>query len=146
MQTQQRIEVNFVTLYERELQKMIRGIPFIQRYTLAGKAILGSLDKELRIKIGFVTTGIAGHYDALKIRVINRTEGEVDGQIFKFKEILSNGKNLAIDEDSSGPSWGFNKPLPSDYAKINQCLHNYLSYYAPEQEPQESQEMSGQSM
>ena len=135
-----------MTLYEQELQKMIRGIPFIQRYTLAGKAILGSLDKDLRFKISFVTTGIAGHYDALKIRVINRTEGEVDGQIFKFKDILSNGRNLVIDEDSTGPSWGVNKPLLSDYAKISQCLHNYLSYYAPEQGPQESQEMSGQNM
>lgn len=135
-----------MTLYEQELQKMIRGIPFIQRYTLVGKAILGSLDKDIRFKISFVTTGIAGHYDALKIRVIKRTEGEVDGQIFKFKDILSNGRNLVIDEDRDGPTWGLHEPLLSVYAKINQCLHNYLSYFASEQEQMESQDMNGQSM
>lgn len=135
-----------MTIYEQELQKMIQGIPFIQRYTLAGKAILGSLDKDLRVKISFITTGIARYYDALKIRIINRTEGEVDAHVVKFKDILSNGKDIAIEEISGGFSWGLNKSLLSDYAKINQCLHNYLSYYAPEQEPQEGQEMSGQSM
>lgn len=125
---------------------MIRGIPFIQSYTLAGRAILGKLDEDLRVKISLVTTGIAEHYDALKIKIINRTEGEVDAQIVKFKDVLSKGKNLAIAEDFDGPSWGLHKPLQSDYAKINQFLRNYLSYYAPKQEQEETQDMGGQNM
>ncbi len=137
--------VNYMNLYEAELQKMVRGIPFIQRYTLAGRTLLGSLDKELRVKISFVTTGIAEHYDALKIRIINRTDGEVDAHLVKFKDILLHGKNIVIDEDSDGPSWGLKKPLQSDYIKITQFLHNYLSYFAPEQE--ETQDIDrGQTM
>ncbi|WP_304431786.1 hypothetical protein [Acutalibacter muris] len=135
-----------MSFYESELQKMICGIPFIQSHTLAGKSILGKLDRDLRVKISFVTTGIAEHYDALKIHIINRTEGEVDTQLVKFRDILSHGRNIVIDEDRDGPTWGLNKPLQSDYAKINQFLHNYLSYFAPEQEPEETPEMTGQSM
>lgn len=123
---------------------MIHGNPFIQSYTLAGRAVLGKLDDDLRVKISLVTTGIAEHYDALKIRIINRTEGDVDTQIVRFKELL--GKGLAIDNYGDGPTWGLRQPTQSDYTKLNQFLYSYLSFYAPEQEPQESQEMSGQSM
>lgn len=43
-----------MSFYESELQKMICGIPFIQSHTLAGKSILGKLDRDLRVKISFV--------------------------------------------------------------------------------------------
>ena len=118
-----------MTLYEQELQKMIRGIPFIQRYTLAGNAVLGSLDKNLRVKISFVAATLGEHYDAIKLRVINRKKGDVDAQIVKFKELLE--KNLFIDSYDGVPAWGPQKPVQSDYVKLNQLLHNYLSYYAP---------------
>ena len=130
--------------YETELQKMIHGNPFIQSYTLVGRAVLGKLDDDLRVKISLVTTGIAEHYDALKIRIINRTAGDVDTQIVKFKELL--GKGLAIDNYGDGPSWGLRQPTQSDYIKLNQFLYCYLSFYAPEQEPEETQGMSGQNM
>lgn len=133
-----------MNLYEQELQKMIYGNPFIKSYTLAGRAVLGKLDDDLRVKISLVTTGVAEHYDALKIRIINRTEGDVDAQIVKFKELL--GKGLAIDNYGDGPTWGLRQPTQSDYIKLSQFLYCYLSFYAPEQKPQESQEMSGQSM
>ncbi len=139
-------EVSTMSFYETELKKMIRGIPFIQSHTLAGKSILGKLDRDLRVKISLVTTGIAEHYDALKVHIINRTEGEVDIQLVKFRDILSNGKYIVIVEGRDGPTWGLNSPLQSDYIKINQFLHNYLSYFAPEQEPEETPEMAGQSM
>lgn len=139
-------EVSTMSFYETELKKMIRGIPFIQSHTLAGKSILGKLDRDLRVKISLVTTGIAEHYDALKVHIINRTEGEVDIQLVKFRDILSNGKYIVIVEGRDGPTWGLNNPLQSDYIKINQFLHNYLSYFAPEQEPEETPEMTGQSM
>ena len=144
IQIPQRMEVINTNFYENELQKWIRGIPFIQSYTLAGRTILGKLDKDLRVKISLVTTGIAEHYDALKICIINRTDGDVDAQIVKFKELL--GKGLAIDNYGDGPAWGLQQPTQSDYTKLNQFLYSYLSYYAPEQEPEETQGMGGQNM
>ncbi len=69
----------------------------------------------------------------------------MDAHLVKFKDILLHGKNIVIDEDSDGPSWGLKKPLQSDYIKITQFLHNYLSYFAPEQE--ETQDIDrGQTM
>lgn len=51
-----------------------------------------------------------------------------------------------IDDDSDGPGWGQWQPTQSDYIKVNQFLYNYISYYAPEQEPEEKQDMGGQNM
>lgn len=130
--------------YENELQKIIRGNPFIQSYTLAGRAVLGKLDEALRVKISLVTTGIAEHYDALKIRIINRTDGDVDALLVKFKELLA--KDLAIDNYGDGPTWGLRQPTQSDYTKLNQFLYSYLSFYAPEHEPEETQGMGGQNI
>ncbi len=140
----QRMEVTNTNFYENELKKMIRGIPFIQSYTFVGRTILGRLDEDLRVKISLVTTGIADHYNALQIHIINRTGGNVDTQIVKFRELL--GKGFAIDDDSDGPGWGQWQPTQSDYIKVNQFLYNYISYYAPEQEPEEKQDMGGQNM
>ena len=126
-----------MTLYEKELQKMIRGIPFIQRYTLAGNAVLGSLGKNLRVKISFVAVSFGEHCDAIKLRVINRKKGDIDAQIVKFRELLE--KNLFIDSYDGVPAWGPQKPVQSDYVKLNQFLHNYLSYYAPKQKGRKKQ-------
>lgn len=68
----------------------------------------------------------------------------MDAHIVKFKELL--GKGLAIDDCGDGPGWGLRQPTQSDYIKLNQFLYSYISFYAPEQEQKESQDMNEQSM
>ena len=58
----------------------------------------------------------------------------------------SSSSRMYYPRGKTSPSWGLHKPLQSDYAKINQFLRNYLSYYAPKQEQEETQDMGGQNM
>ncbi len=50
--------------------------------------MLGKLDDDLRVKLEFISTFISGQYNALRLTLINRTDGVVDKGVFKFSDIL----------------------------------------------------------
>lgn len=77
-----------MTLFEKELRNMFETCDFIQEKAYSGKSMLGKLDESLRVKVSFVTTGVADVYNALRIKVINRTEGEIDSELFRFSDII----------------------------------------------------------
>ena len=111
-----------------------------------GKTMMAKLDDDLRVKISFVECGCHETYEALRVRVINRNEGEVDTQIFKFRDLLTRGRTLAISDFGDGPTWRLQKPLQSDYIKIVAALHNYIAMYAPVMEQESDMGMGEQSM
>ena len=76
-----------MTLFEKELKGMFGSSDLIKEKVYSGKTMIGRLD-DLRVKASFVTTGVADVYSALRVKIINRTEGEVDSQIFKFSDII----------------------------------------------------------
>ena len=77
-----------MTLFEQELKGMFGSSDLIKEKVYSGKTMIGRLDDDLRVKASFVTTGVADVYSALRVKIINRTEGEVDSQIFKFSDII----------------------------------------------------------
>lgn len=81
-----------MNFFEGELRKLFGDGKTISSPSFAGRACLGTLGKDLRVRAQFVTTGYADHYDALKITVMNRTEGEVDSLLVKFRDVL--GKKM----------------------------------------------------
>ena len=85
-----------MNLFEHELKMMFDDTDVIKDVKICGKTLLGKLDDELRIKLQFVATLIAGQYDAIKVTVINRTEGAVDTEIFKFSDIIGQQNRGAL--------------------------------------------------
>ena len=77
-----------MTFYEQELKKLFGGSNVIRDAKYSGKTLLGRIDDELRVKLQFVYTGTRDHYNALRLKIINRTDGEVDAETFKFSDIL----------------------------------------------------------
>lgn len=77
-----------MTLFEKELRKMFDSCDFIKEKAYSGMSMLGKLDDELRVKASFVTMGVANVYPALRVKIINRTEGEIDSEVFKFADII----------------------------------------------------------
>ena len=77
-----------MTLFEKELRNMFDSAELIKDKTYSGKTMIGRLDEDLRVKATFVTTGVADVYSALRVKIINRTEGEVDSELFKFSDII----------------------------------------------------------
>lgn len=73
--------------FEHELRKLFGDGEIIQSPRFTGRACLGTLGKDLRVRAQFVTTGIADHYDALRINVLNPIDGPVDTITFRFREM-----------------------------------------------------------
>ena len=55
-----------MNLFEHELKMMFDDTDVIKDVKICGKTLLGKLDDELRIKLQFVATLIAGQYDAIR--------------------------------------------------------------------------------
>ena len=71
---------------------------------------MAKLDENLRVKLQFTTTGYADHYDAIKLAVINRTDGVVDQQLFRFSDII--GQQAVEGRDPINPHiWDYNGRL-----------------------------------
>ena len=77
-----------MNFYEQEMRQMFGNTDIIQDAKFVGKTMLGKLDDDLRVKLEFVATHIAGEFNAVRATMINRTDGVIDQQTFKFRDII----------------------------------------------------------
>lgn len=127
--------------FESELRKMFQNSAVIDQPVFCGNCMIGRLDDDLRIKIMFSTQGYADHYSALSVKIINRTEGEVDSQKFIFNDILGanpinkglNGKaQIYIWQDGGKAEWYGYHPSASQLSQIADVVESYASMYQSE--------------
>lgn len=130
-----------MTFYEQELKRLFGDSDVIHDAKYCGKTLLGKIDDELRVKLQFVTTGVHGHYNALRLKIINRTDGEVDAETFKFSDILGGNpayksnpfaRDIHIWEDNGKAEWYGYHPSPAAYQKIADTVNDYISMYQEE--------------
>lgn len=103
---------NSMNFYEKEMRNFFGNSELLQDAHFCGRTCLARLDEDLRVKLQLTTTGIIDQYDAIKLSIINRTDGVVDQQLFRFSDIigkqLRNGKDAIephIWEYDGKPSW-----------------------------------------
>lgn len=77
-----------MNFFEQELQKLFADGMVISGPSFSGRACLGTLGKDLRVRVEFITTGTFEHFDALKVSVLNRSGGPVDSLTLHFQEVL----------------------------------------------------------
>lgn len=77
-----------MNFYEQEMRQMFGDTDIIQDAKFVGKTMLGKLDDDLRVKLEFVATHIAGEFNAVRATMINRTDGVIDQETFKFRDII----------------------------------------------------------
>ena len=75
------------TTFRKELEKIFGNDAVFDHTRYVGRACIGSLAPDIRAKAEFVTVGVADQYEAIRIKIINRHEGEIDVQTIKFKDI-----------------------------------------------------------
>ena len=120
-----------MTFYEQELRKLFADGTVIGSPKFTGRACLGTLGKDLRVRVQFVTSGYADHYDAISVTVLNRTDGVVDKLRLRLKDILGikqvpgnpnfrNGVSPHIWEDG---------PTAADYSAMRQAVSEYLDVF-----------------
>ena len=129
-----------MTFYEQELRKLFADGTVIGSPKFTGRACLGTLGKDLRVRVQFVTSGHADHYDAISITVLNRTDGVVDKLRLRLKDILGikqvpgnpnfrNGVSPHIWEDGGKAEWYAFRPTAADYSAMRQAVSEYLDVF-----------------
>ena len=123
--------------FEQELRKLFEDGEIIQSPHFAGRACLGMLGTDLRVKAQFVTTGVADHYDALKLSILNRSDGLIDTLTLKLRDVwgkkpvpqnpnFRDGIVPHIWVDGGKPEWYAYQPTPADMERLCQAVEQYL--------------------
>ncbi len=76
-----------MTVYEQELRKLFEHSNLVDRPQFSGRVCVGDLGKDLRVRAEFLSTHISSQYDAIRLTVLNRTEGVVDRTLLRFQDV-----------------------------------------------------------
>lgn len=127
-----------MNFYEKEMRQMFGDSDIIHDAKFVGRTMLGKLDDDLRVKLEFIATHISGKFNAIKASVINRAEGVVDQQVFKFADIIGayNRPGMSpIDphmwEYAAKPEW-YTPVTLSQKAQIADRVLDYIFMYQGE--------------
>ena len=129
-----------MTFYEQELRKLFADGTVIGSPKFTGRACLGTLGKDLRVRVQFVTSGHADHYDAISITVLNRTDGVVDKLRLRLKDVLGvkqvpgnpnfrSGVLPYIWDDYGKVEWYAFRPSAADYTAMRGAVSEYLDVF-----------------
>ena len=137
-----------MTFFEQELRKLFDHDAVFAGARFAGNVCYGRLNENVRIKARFVTCGYADNYEALKVTLINRREGEIDSSLLRFRDLWGMKKvnNPNFREGvpphmwvcSGKTEWYAYKPNEADRRQLKDAVRTYLAVF---QEPVQSQRM-----
>ena len=127
-----------MNFFEKELRDLFGSSTTIRDAHYCGRTCLAKLDEDLRVKLQFTTTGYADHYDAIKLAVINRTDGVVDQQLFRFSDIIDQQHSPGmmsvtpqIWDDNGKPEWY--RPISQEQrSQIANTILDYVGMYQGE--------------
>ena len=121
-----------MTFYERELRKIIGG-----KYpdaTYVGRACYVRLSDTNRAKIQFVTGIVADQYNAIRVTILNCSEGQVDVLLLRFSDLFGikhtsnpnfrNGINPHIWDCDGRVDWYVYYPNQHDYEVLSDAVSN----------------------
>ena len=136
-----------MTFFEKELRTMFGDTDIIKEPHFVGKAMLGKIDDDLRVKVEFIATHTTNNYDALRLHIINRTEGTVDAQTFKFADLI--GMQSRQGREKIAPHiWAYNQEvnwyIPISQQQKAQIADSVLTYAEMYQD--QSMAMGGMQM
>ncbi len=135
-----------MTIFEKEMRRMFCESENLSADTIfTNKAMLSPIGKDLRAKVEFIHTNVSDHYNALKLSIINRTEGLVDSQVFKFRDIigLKNGQEPHIWDDHGKVGWYMYAPTNTEYESIQNEVEEYIGMFADQEMGYEGHTMGG---
>lgn len=129
-----------MNFFEQELRKVCALSEYIENPKFVGKTAVFKLSDEITGKLEFVTEGHADHYTALRMTLINRTEGQIDVQNVTLTDLLGhkqfrsgNTFNPYIWRDEDDVDWYGFTPTKGDYTAMAQTADDYLSCFADQE-------------
>ena len=129
-----------MTVYERELRKLFENSDLMDHPRFSGRVCIGELGKNLRVRAEFLSTCVANQYDAIRLTVLNRTEGVVDRTMLRFKDVwgkkpvpgnpnFRDGVLAHLWDDRGDVDWYAYHPTAADYDSLRQSIGQYLSMF-----------------
>ena len=141
------------TNFEKELHKIFDGIESLDNKKYVGRAFYATIDNNLKFKAEFISTNSYEHYDALRVRILQREEGEIDANTIRLKEAwgmkavpngnFPNGVSPHMWISNGKLEWYAYSPNPRDYEILADQITDYVDVF---QDQDISQEMGGMSM
>ena len=107
--------------FEKQMRILFGESELFSEAMCSGKMMIGKIDQDVRVKLEFISTNIAKQYHAMKVTVLNRTEGEIDKTVFPFRDILGpkNGYDPYIWDEPNCMGWYGFKPTGDEYDRIS---------------------------
>ena len=126
-----------MNFFENNLRKMFENSEVIDDPYFCGNCMIGRLDEDVRIKVRFTTQGVSDNYPALAAKILNRAEGEIDSQHFKFSDILGtrggdNYKEVHAWTYNGETEWYGYQPTVADMDKIAGAVESYAAMFQAE--------------
>ena len=120
--------------FEKQMRILFGESELFSEAMCSGKMMIGKIDQDVRVKLEFISTNIAKQYNAIKITVLNRTEGEIDKTVFPFRDILGlkNGYDPYIWDEPNCTGWYGFKPTGDEIERISDTINDYMSMFADE--------------
>lgn len=125
-----------MTFFEQELRKIVSSE--YPDTTFVGRACYVRLSDMIRAKIEFTTCGRADRYEALKMTILNPTDGEIDTLRLHFADIWGRGQVNNLLNQQFGPyawtdngktEWYAYYPDEGDYQKLTDAVADYLEVF-----------------
>ena len=127
-----------MNFFEKELRDLFGSSTTLRDAHYCGRTCLAKLDEDLRVKLQFTTTGYADHYDAIKLAVINRTDGVVDQHLFRFSDIIDQQHSPGMMSvtpqiwDDNGKSEWYRPISQEQRSQIANTILDYVGMYQGE--------------
>ena len=126
-----------MNFFEQELRKIVA--PKYPDATYVGRACYVRLSEMNRAKIEFITSIVANQYHALRLTILNRSEGQVDILLLKLSDILGkkqtnnpnfrDGVSPHILDDCGKAEWYVYHPNSRDYQQLTDAVSAYLEVF-----------------
>ena len=140
------------TTFEKELHKIFDGIDNLDNKKYVGRAFYASIDSNTKFKAEFISTNSYEHYDALRIKVLHKDEGELDANTIRLKEAwgmkpvgngnFPNGVSPHMWIVRGQLEWYAYTPNPRDYEILADQITDYVDVFQDEEMTQ-SEGMGG---
>lgn len=119
--------------FEDELRKIFGESERLSADTLfSDKTMISDIGDNLRAKVSFVSTFVKDNYDALRIQIIHRDQGELDSHTLKFSDMIGikNGQKPYAWIYNNKAEWYSYTPTMSDRELIQEKVEEYISMWA----------------
>ena len=122
--------------FEQELRKIVEHCEYIRNPKCVGRACVGRLDDDIVVKMEFESTMIRDKYNALRVTLMNRSEGKIDTQLIRFNElwgvkhIRGNDIEPHIWKYNDEVSWYCYTPTAAELKALSQLVDDYLECFA----------------